>query len=229
MPSALAKVLRDQRDLLLFRSIKPDLEHHERLYFAWGFLATWLAGIGRYWDHPNAAWWQYLGLGSIGYVFVMALLIWAIAALLKPANWSYRNVLLFVTFTSLPAILYAIPVEKFLSLAAAQTANVIFLAVVATWRVALLMRYLLTAARLSPGETMVAGLLPLALVVSLLVVLNLEKAVFEIMGGNMQPTQNDAAYAILMLISLLSVVASPVLLLAYAVMASRAQPRGPSP
>jgi hypothetical protein len=35
------------------------------------------------------------------------------------------------------------------------------------------------------------------------------------MGGNRQPTQNDAAYAILTLISVISVVGSPVLLASY--------------
>ena len=55
-----------------------------------------------------------------------------------------------------------------------------------------------------------------------LVVLNLEKAVFEIMGGNMQQTQNDAAYFILMLISIFSVLASPVLLILYGVLVYRA-------
>ena len=57
--------------------------------------------------------------------------------------------LIFVTLTSLPALLYAIPVEKFMALEYAQTANVLFLAVVASWRVALLIVFLKRAAGLT--------------------------------------------------------------------------------
>lgn len=218
MPSPLQKVLGDQRDLLLFRPFKPDMAAHGHLYLGWGCLITWLAGVGRYWDHPNAELWQYLGLGSVAYVVVLALIVWAVAAPLRPANWSYETVLVFVMLTSLPAILYAIPVEKLMSLQAAQMANVMFLAIVASWRVALLIVFLRRVGRLDWLPVAVAALLPLALIVTLLVALNLEKAVFEIMGGNRQQTQNDAAYAILILISVLSVCASPLLLIAYGVL-----------
>jgi hypothetical protein len=37
------------------------------------------------------------------------------------------------------------------------------------------------------------------------------------MGGNRAPTQNDAAYLVLILISVCSVLASPILLIAYLV------------
>jgi hypothetical protein len=87
------------------------------------------------------------------------------------------------------------------------------LATVALWRVALLMVFLKRGAGLSPSAATVASLLPLALIVTGLVVLNLEKAVFDVMGGNRQPTQNDAAYFVLLLISMLSIFATPVLLI----------------
>lgn len=223
MSFPLRKILADQRDLLLFRPFKPDLAQHWQAYLAWGLLVTWLAGIGRYWDHPNAALWQYAGLGSLAYVFVLALLLWLIVEPLKPRHWSYSGVLIFVTLTSLPALLYAIPVEKFMSLESAQAVNVIFLAVVATWRVALLMVFLKRAADLSALGVTVASLLPITLIVTLLVMLNLERAVFDIMGGNRAPTQNDAAYLVLILISVFSVLASPILLIIYGVLVYRAQ------
>ena len=131
--------------------------------------------------------------------------------------------LIFVTLTSLPALLYAIPVEKFMSLAAAQAVNVVFLAVVATWRVALLMVFLKRAAGLSALGVTVASFLPITLIVTALVMLNLEKAVFDIMGGNREETQNDAAYMVLILISVFSVLASPILLIIYGVLVYRAQ------
>ena len=67
MAFPLPKILRDQRDLLLFRPFRPSIKEHWPAYLAWGLLTAWLAGIGRYWDHPNAAWWQYAGLGSVSF------------------------------------------------------------------------------------------------------------------------------------------------------------------
>jgi hypothetical protein len=221
------KILADQRDLLLFRPFKPDLAQHWQAYLAWGLFVTWLVGVGRYWDHPSAAPWQYAGLGSLAYVFVLAALLWIIVAPLKARHWSYRGVLIFVTMTSLPALLYAIPVEKFLSLAQAQAVNVLFLAVVAAWRVALLMVFLRRAAGLSALGVTVASFLPITLIVTALVMLNLEKAVFDLMGGNREETQNDAAYMVLILISVFSVLASPILLIIYGALVYRAQ--RPSP
>ena len=226
MQFPLRKILEDQRDLLLFRPFKPDIKTHREAYLAWGVFTTWLVGVGRYWDHPSAALWQYLGLGSVAYVFILALILWAVVAPLRPSNWSYTGVLIFVMLTSLPALLYAIPVEMFLALPQAQLANVIFLAIVATWRVALLMVFLRRGAKLSPFATAVAGLLPIAMIVTALVLLNLEKAVFNIMGGNRLQTQNDSAYAILLLISALAVVASPILLALYGGLVYRAQRYG---
>jgi hypothetical protein len=223
MPIPFRKILADQRDLLLFRPFRPPLAEHWPAYLAWGLFTAWLVGIGRYWDHPSAALWQYLGLGSLAYVFILALILWAVVAPLRPANWSYLGVLIFVALTSLPALLYAIPVEKFMSLRNAQNMNVLFLAVIAVWRVSLLMTFLRRAAKLTPPAAAIAGLLPIALIVTTLVALNLEQAVFDIMGGNREPTQNDVAYFILILISAVSVLASPFLLIIYLVLVYQAR------
>lgn len=216
MWQAFAKVLRDQRDLLLFRRFKPDLPDQAPLYLAWGLFTTWLVGIGRYWDHPSAALWQYLGLGSVAYVFVLAAILWVLILPLRPAHWSYRNVLIFVTLTALPALLYAIPVEKFTARDTAASLNALFLAIVAAWRVGLLYRYLTTSAALDRITAVIACLLPLALIVTVLSILNLERAVFEIMGGLRQPTQYDVSYGVVVLLTVLSMLASPFLLALYA-------------
>ena len=136
---------------------------------------------------------------------------------LKPANWSYKNVLLFVSLTAPPAILYAIPVERFMSLQSAQLANIWFLAVVAIWRVALLLKYLKSVAGLSGLCVLVATLLPLTLIVAALAALNLEHVVFKIMAGleDHEKSANDSAYVILVLLTYFSVLASPVLLSFY--------------
>ena len=99
----------------------------------------------------------------------------------------------------------------------AQLANVCFLAVVAIWRVALLLKYLKHVAGLSGLCVLVATLLPLTLIVSGLSALNLEHVVFKIMAGleDHEKSANDGAYIILLLITYFSVLASPVLLSIY--------------
>lgn len=182
-----------------------------------GLVFTWLSGVGRYWDNSRAELWQYLGLGSVAYVFVLALIIWVLIVPLKPKNWSYMNVLLFITLTSPPAVLYAIPVERFMTLELAQQTNVWFLVFVAIWRVALLIIFLKRVANLSGYSIFVASFLPLVLIVSALSALNLEHVVFRIMAGleEHEKSVNDSAYMILLLITYASVFLSPFLLAGY--------------
>ena len=161
MGATLAEILRNQFRFLAFQPIRPDLGKDGNAYLAWGFLMAWLAGIGRYWDNPRAELWQYLGLGSVIYIVVLAFMLWAIIKPLGPRNWNYRNVLVFVGLTSLPAVLYAIPLERFTSMSTAQTLNLWFLAVIALWRVALLFHYLVKSAGLPGYAVVVAALLPL--------------------------------------------------------------------
>jgi hypothetical protein len=200
---------------LTFRAPGAALREHPRAMLAFGLLATWAAGMGRYWDNPRAQAWQVLGLGSLAYVLLLALLVWALIAPLRPKHWSYRNVLLFVALTAPPAWLYAIPVERFLTLEAAASANVWFLATVATWRVALYAVFLRRSAGLSREATLVGTLLPLVAIVVALTWLNLEHVVFNLMGGLNQRTANDDAYLVVWILSSFSILAAPVLLAIY--------------
>ena len=202
---------------LTFRAPSSHLREHANTYLWFGLLATWIAGVGRYWDNPRAALWQYLGLGSVAYVFVLAFLLYFMLMPLKPKNWSYQNVLLFITLTAPPAILYAIPVERFMSLGAAAATNAWFLGVVALWRVALYAWFLKVMCGLKGLAHFVALLLPLALIVFALTALNVEHVVFRIMGGIMEDekTANDMAYTVVLVISFFSFWAFPVLLALY--------------
>ena len=161
---------------------------------------------------------QHLGIGSVVYIFALALLLWLVAWPLKPKHWSYSNVVTFVALVSPPAALYAIPVEKFFSLDTADFINVWFLAIVALWRVVLLIYFMRVAGRLSAGSVIVASFLPLTLIVVALSSLNLEKAVFSFMGGLSEQTPNDGAFAILLLLSVFSVLLFVPLLLVYLVL-----------
>lgn len=232
------QILIDEFRFLTFRRMSPAIRDHWKAFLAFGLTFTWLAGVGRYWDNPRAHLWQYLGLGSLAYVFVLALILWALVAPLKPRNWSFRNVLLFIALTAPPAVLYAIPVERFMASDDAVLANIVFLATVASWRVLLYAVFLKRTACLPLGSVIVGTLLPLTIIVVALTALNLEHVVFNIMGG-LRPdekTANDGAYSAVVLLSLLSVVVAPVVLIAYAALVYRARygyqryaPGGPDP
>jgi hypothetical protein len=211
------ELLRDVGRLLTFRRMGTGVRTHANAYLGFGLAMTWLAGIGRYWDNPRAELWQIAGLGSVAYVYSLALLLWLLILPLRPRRWTYRNVLLFVCMTSPPALIYAIPVERFMSGEAALATNAWFLGIVASWRVALLLVFLKRDAGLRAWEAVVACLLPLALIVVSLALLNLEHVVFNLMSGIRAEDQsaNDAAYGVVVLLSLFSFVASPLLAIAY--------------
>lgn len=213
-------ILRDEWRFLTFRTVSAAVHTHWQAFLIFGLACTWLAGIGRYWDNPRAHLWQMLGLGSLAYVFTLAFLIWAMLAPLRPRNWSYRNVLLFLTLTSPPALLYAIPVEKLMSREVAVTANVFFLAVVSAWRVALYVTFLHRTGNLNAGGVIVGTLLPLSIIVFVLAVLNLEHVLFNIMSG-IRPedlSQNDGAYQVVLMLAFFSFFLAPILILVYLVL-----------
>ena len=199
-------VLRTSARLLTFRSTREELLNVGAKHLAFGLVCTWLVGIGRYWDNPRVSLLQHLGLGSVVYIFALALLLYLIVLPLRPKDWSYFRVLTFVSLVSPPAVLYAIPVERFLDLDTANSINAGFLAIVAAWRVALLVFYLRRFGALDWFAVVTVALLPLTLIVVTLAVLNLDRVVFDFMGGISPSTRsgNDAAYGILFLLAFLS-------------------------
>src|SRR5687768_2124959 len=101
-------LLRTQLRLLTFRISREELLALDRRHLAFGLAVTWLVGMGRWWDDPNATPWQAAGLGSLAYVLVLAALLTAVMALLRPADWTFQRVSTFLSLTSAPALLYAI-------------------------------------------------------------------------------------------------------------------------
>ena len=203
--------------LIFFRVSRDEILQFNLADLRVGIAFTWIVGIGRYWDDPGASLLQHLGTGSVVYIFALSLFI---LLLLKPFSikgWSYKNLLTFVSLTSIPAILYAIPVERFFDVNTSAVMNAYFLLAVAAWRVALLVFYFRRFACLSRLQTTVATLLPLTLIVASLTALNLERAIFDIMGGIRDKTSNDTAYMILNLLTALSVTLVGPLIISYGV------------
>lgn len=190
--------------LLTFRAGRDELVNVTGKHLAFGLACTWIVGMGRYWDNPRVGLFQHLGVGSVVYVFLLALFLWLIVKPLRAKHWSYFRVLVFVSLVSPPAILYALPVENWYTLETANNLNEKFLLIVASWRVALLVFYLRRLGELEWFSVLIATLLPLTLIVVTLTILNLEKVVFDFMGGVTQRTADDASYQVLFLLSFAS-------------------------
>lgn len=213
-------MLTEAAKLLTFRLSRQDFLTLDRSHFFLGLAGTWIVGMGRYWDDPGASLLQHLGLGSVIYIFVLSMFVWLVIWPLRPKEWSYKKVLIFVSLTSPPAILYAIPVERLFSLETSRSINAWFLAIVAAWRVALLIFFLRRYAQLGVFQIVVAACLPLTLIVTTLATLNLERAVFNLMGGfrDDDGTANDTAYRVLIMLSYFSLILFLPLLLCYVLM-----------
>ena len=227
-PARLVDVASDALRLLTFRLTREEFLAFGNRHLAFGLLATWIVGIGRYWDHPKAVLAQHLGLGSLAYALTLSLFVYLLTRPLGPKDWTYVRVLTFVTLVSPPAILYAIPVEMIFDMHTARLANVAFLAIVAVWRVALFAWFLRRMGGLSRGRVFIAVQLPIALIIVALAWLNLSHAVFNIMTGVSHPrspgaTPDDIAYSVVFGTGVWAMLASPVLILMYVVAALSAR------
>lgn len=203
--------------LLTFKITRDEILQFSRKHFIAGLIGTWIVGVGRYWDDEGASLLQHLGLGSVIYIFVLAGLVWLIIKPFFVEDWNYFTVLTFISLTSFPAILYAIPVERLVAMNTANLMNVWFLGIVAAWRLALLFYFLKHFARLTSGNLLIVTLMPICLIITVLTMLNLHRVVFNIMGGVRNPTAHDGAYFVLSILTFFSVLFTPFLLIGYGI------------
>lgn len=171
--------------ILTFRATKAELIGLDHRHLAFGLFCTWIVGMGRSWDDPDASLLQQGGAGSVVYVLALSFLLWATLNPLAPAKAkrSYPQVLAFVSLVAPPALLYAIPVEKFVAPGTAQTLNVWLLCIVASWRVALLVFYLARGVQLRPAEIFVVTLFPLSTILAPITIFGLLNSIASAMGG----------------------------------------------
>jgi hypothetical protein len=212
--------------LLSLKLTREEILEFNDAHLNVGLVATWLVGIGRYWDDKGASLPQHLGIGSLIYVLVLAGIIWTIVKPFKVKDWTYFRVLTFISLTSFPAILYAIPVELFCDRDTANTINVWFLAIVAIWRVSMLWHFMKVFTKINPFTLFVVNLLPICLIIASLTVLNLHRAVFAVMGGlEGEPTAHDTSFLILNILTSLSMLLSLPLVLAYIILVLKVKPQ----
>lgn len=209
-------IVKDTFDLLTFRIKREAISKFGGGHLIFGLVCTWIVGMGRYWDNPRAIFPQYLGVGSVLYIFALSLLLWMVVLPFKREDWTYLKVLTFVSLVSPPAIIYAIPVQMYYDLGTANTINMYFLLIVATWRLALLFYFLRVYAELGWLAVVSATLFPVLFIVVTLTFLNLDGVVFSAMAGTVhEPSPNDSAYTVLFIITFFSILAFPVVLAGY--------------
>lgn len=211
----LATILRDFLRFIIFQRPLGNIGPDWKAYLAVGLVITAIVGIGRSWDDPAATLFDLSGIGSLIYVFVLAAILWITGVPLKPERWTYRSVLLMVTMTALPGIIYAVPVERMLSADAARSTNLLFLAGVAIWRVSLFGFFLRSVARLSPWATTVVMFLPLALIVAPLSLLGILNAIMSSMGGVRTDGPSEISANVLFLVAAASWISLPILIGGY--------------
>lgn len=205
--------------LLFFRFTSADFSTLGSRDAGVGVVCAWIAGMGRYWDHPTAGPAQKSALGSVVYVFALSALLWLLLLPLRTNRQKYVTILANVSLTAPLAWLYALPVERWFDIGTAISMNLWFLAIVAFWRVCLLGRFLFRGASCSPARTLLLTLLPLCAILGLLTALNLEHAVFELMASSRREhaveAVNDANYGFVWLMTILALYALVPLVLAY--------------
>lgn len=178
---------------LTFRVSAEDAAKYGRWHFAIGMALTMLAGVGRWWDDPNALVPQKTGLVSLVYVFMLSLWLWVFAAPLAKGAIHFGQVVVYVMMTSPVAFVYALPVERWESPQEAAILNVQLLGLVATWRVTMYILFLKRAARLTWFRTLGAALLPVSAVICALSLARIGDEVARDMGGVRESTVPGAA------------------------------------
>lgn len=173
-------------DLGKFLTFRATPEIYDRIgpeHAVLGFASTWMVGIARNWDFPDAPDLARLGLGSVAYIFILSFVLFAMAWPISYEKRNYWHVLTGVSMTAAPGLVYGIPVEMFLSPEGAQGANLFFLLVVASWRVGLACHYLFKGCENGIREVLAILLLPISLIVIALVSTGRAGYVMQFMGG----------------------------------------------
>ncbi|MCB9916678.1 MAG: hypothetical protein H6828_16260, partial [Planctomycetes bacterium] len=124
--------------LLSFRLTPAEFAELGRAHLAVGLALAWAVGYGRWWDRPDqVAPLLRSGLVSVFLALGLGVVLGGFLTALRPPRGGLVQVCAFVALTAPPAAVYALPLERWLDLEVARALNVASLAVVATWRVAL--------------------------------------------------------------------------------------------
>lgn len=178
------------KKILLFKADEKDFQSLSIYTFLLGVLATWIVGVGRWWDNVDADPLKKTGIGSVAYIFVLSQAIWWVNVWFTE-NKNYFKVLTFVSLTSVPAILYAFPIE-IVAPEYARTFNVTSLLVVSIYRVSLMASFLRQYYKMKWSEVITSTLFMLSGIVTIVFISGLGALVLDAMGGFREKETKDA-------------------------------------
>lgn len=220
IPKALRTILR----ILTFRAAREELKENVAALLVTALIITWIVGIGRWWDDPrDLPIFVRMGVGSVLYVFGMAAILWVTFAPFVAEKLGARHFVAFVASTSLPGLVYAVPIEQWTDLDTAATYNVFALLFVSVYRVSLLLWFCRRVNKLNWTESVVVTFLPISVIAFALTALGHAASVMDIMGGLRDRMSKSDMEMIVGLIGCLSIVLGPILIIIYIAMASHAQ------
>lgn len=170
--------------ILTFRAKREELEPSPTVLIGLALLTTWIVGLGRWWDDPrDLLWFVRFGLGSVIYVLGLSGVLFLVTWPLWTQKLGYLAFLAFVASTSLPGLVYAVPIERWTDVQTAATYNFWALTFVSLYRLALLIWFLGRIVGLSFLGVVATTFFPISLIVFLLSMLGHGAAVMDIMGG----------------------------------------------
>ena len=204
--------------VLSFRSKREDMLTWGWAELTLGIVCTIIVGAGRWWDDTrDLPLYVHFGIGSVAYVLVLGSVLWVLIRTLADEPPSFVRVLTFVCFVSPPAMLYAVPVEQWMDMASAQSLNLQFLAVVAAYRVALLVHFCRVSVLFDWTKTIVTTFLPISIAIFFVAQLNVTGVIIDFMGGvrGGEPNRKAEMETFVMLLSCLSWIVTPILTLMF--------------
>lgn len=219
----MSTAFRNQLRFVTFRLTAEEMKSLSRDDLKMGLLITWIVGLGRGLSRPDAGFLPQIGIGSVLYVFALSTLLWLLIYPMRKGEWRFEKVLTLVSLTALPGIIYGLPVELVFGIIEGGEIRLIFLILVALWRVLLLAYFLKSYGGFAPPQTGVATLLPLTAIIVVLNALNLDGVVFEAMSNRtVRPTVYDDTYNFLFFLFIVSAVFFVPLALMYLYLVARA-------
>ncbi|MBX3120373.1 MAG: hypothetical protein KF784_15025 [Fimbriimonadaceae bacterium] len=177
------EVLKLAVKVLSFRATKEELSKIGPAHLLLGVVMTWLVGMGRWWDDPEALPTQKSGAGSVIYIFVLGTVLWLFCRPIFRENSKWIQMVGFIGLTAPPAALYAIPVERFTDLHTAGSINYTFLGIVAIYRVALMLWYLCKIHSIGVWAAASVIGLPITAMLSILFATGLMNAIANVMSN----------------------------------------------
>jgi hypothetical protein len=168
---------------LTFRSKEEDLYGTRWSLLILAVLGTWIAGIGRWVTDPDASLIQRTGIGSVAYILLLSMALYVVLWFVSTKKTRFFDVLAMVGMTAPPALVYAIPVERWFVAEVSAGLHGAALAFVSIYRVSLLIFFVVRCQRYNVPGAMFGILFLLSSIIVYLFTSGKTGITFTGMGG----------------------------------------------